>query len=111
LTGSHCFSLEFAGGDIMLDQELVENIRCLLSEEKCSYRAIARRLGVSRGAVKNIALGKRRTLAAPEDTRSGEFQPPRGMPRRCPGCGGKVQMPCLACYLRERAERLQSDRP
>jgi hypothetical protein len=88
----------------MLDREVIEEIGGLLLGGNRSYRAIARRLGVSRGAVKDVAEGKRRQRVPRARPRGDEFQPPRGLPRRCPGCGGKVKMPCLACYLRERNE-------
>jgi hypothetical protein len=25
---------------------------------------------------------------------------PSGPPRRCPGCGGRVQLPCVVCQVR-----------
>jgi hypothetical protein len=33
------------------------------------------------------------------------FVPPAGRPVRCSGCGGLVQMPCLACYIRRWRRR------
>jgi hypothetical protein len=86
----------------MLTRELVEEIRCLLFAGNCSQRAIARRLGVSRGAVQRVARGKYRLYAPLKSSANEEFQPPHGPRLRCPGCGGKVKMPCLACYLRNR---------
>ncbi|MCC6125869.1 MAG: hypothetical protein IT426_12955 [Pirellulales bacterium] len=86
----------------MICRELFEEIGKMLAGEKYSQRAIARRLGVSRGAVQSVARGKRRSYPPPTRSSGEGFQPPRGLHFRCPGCGGMVQMPCLACYLRKK---------
>ena len=86
----------------MLKPEIVLKILFLLKEKKCSQRKVAKIIGVSRGTVSAIALGKRklmRSLSAHEDA---SFISPQGPPRRCPLCGAKTQMPCLACQLRGR---------
>lgn len=97
----------------MIAREVFEEIRGLLTAGNYSQRTIARRLGVSRGTVQAVARGKRilygnrlrssgRDIIAPLKQMAGTgFYPPDGMHVRCPGCGGKVQMPCLACYLRK----------
>ena len=88
----------------MMTGELIEIIRGLLARENSSQRAIARRLGVSRGVVQAVARGRPRLRAPRERVTGNGFRPPAGMFLRCPGCGGKVQMPCLACYLRRQDE-------
>ena len=96
----------------MIATALVEEIRRLLREGGVSQREIARRLGVSRGTVNAIACGKRHDN--PVGNRRHEeddFTPPTGLPRRCPGCGGLTQMPCLACYIRARKEARTPPRP
>lgn len=84
----------------MLANTLVSEIRGLLADGGLSQRKIAQRAGVSRGTVNAIARGRR-----PDSTVRGPQPPddsiaPDGLPRRCPGCGGMVQMPCLLCYVR-----------
>jgi len=77
-----------------------EEIRRLLDETEWSQRKIARNLGVSRGTVNAIARGKRPNYAARRQAPSEPFTIPSGLARRCPICGAKVQMPCLACQVR-----------
>ncbi len=86
----------------MLKPALVAEVRRLLAEGKLSQRAIARRLGVSRGSVHAIARGKRpdRQPAEPLDEVRWE-----GPPARCPGCGGLVFLPCRACATRRAMAR------
>lgn len=86
----------------MIASGVVGEIRCLLEKGTLSQRSIAARLGVSRGTVSAIALGKRPDYEARRRLRGDDLIPPSGVPRRCPGCGRRVQMPCLACYLEHR---------
>lgn len=84
----------------MIATSVIEEIHQLLEEGRLSQRKIASRIGVSRGTVNAVALGRRdcgRVFRQPDET---GFIPPTGLPVRCPGCGGRVQMPCLRCYIR-----------
>ena len=93
----------------MIATALVEEVRRMLREGRISQRKIARRLGVSRGTVNAIARGRRRDDSAGGRGREeADFTPPTGLPRRCPGCGGLAQMPCLACYIRAKKEARQA---
>lgn len=83
----------------MIAQTLVDDVRRLLGEGRLSQRKIAARTGVSRGTVGAIAAGRRPDYAA---RRLEQFDSPSGPPVRCPGCGGRVRMPCLLCRLRGR---------
>jgi len=90
----------------MLKHQIVLKILFLLKEKKYSQRKIAKMLGVSRGTVSAIALGKRkfiRSLLAREDA---TFIPPQGPYCRCSTCGAKTKMPCLACQLRGKMRKL-----
>jgi hypothetical protein len=87
----------------MLAVSVVEQIEGLLREGRLSQRQIAQRLGVSRGSVAAIALGRHRRR--PARSAGADFLFPSGVPRRCPGCGGMVQMPCLLCRIRAAKER------
>ena len=73
----------------------------MLRKERLSQRKIAAALGVSRGTVNAIALGRRIDRRAGTSHDDSGFTPPTGRHKRCPGCGGLVQMPCLLCYLRQ----------
>jgi hypothetical protein len=84
----------------MLSMAIVEEVRRMLREGRFSQRGIAAKMGVSRGTVNAIALGKRPDRPARQMASDDGFLPPSGLPVRCPGCGGKVQMPCLLCYVR-----------
>jgi len=87
----------------MIDPSIVDEIRRLLAKRELSQREIARRLGVSRGTVNAIALGRRADRSKPP--RTDGFTPPSGLPTRCPICHCKVQMPCLACQVRRMKRR------
>jgi hypothetical protein len=84
----------------MIASDLVREIREMLAAGGLSQRAIAERTGVSRGTVSAIAQGKRPDYQPRNHSTEFGFIPPVGRPARCPGCGGLVLMPCLACYLR-----------
>ena len=86
----------------MIARSIVEQIRDLLREGSISQRKIACRVGVSRGTVNTIALGRRPDYAEGNGDSEEGFLAPQGPPRRCPGCGGMVLMPCLLCRLRAR---------
>ena len=83
----------------MIDESAVGEIRRLLAQGRFSQRHIAQLVGVSRGTVNAIAQGRRPTHP-PHRGGDDECVPPSGLPARCPGCGGLVQMPCLACRVR-----------
>jgi len=88
----------------MLDPETVTEIERLLAEDQLSQRAIARQLGVSRGTVGTIAAGRRPDYEAMRRSRQERETPtPSGPLRRCPECGARVQLPCVACHVRGRA--------
>ncbi len=92
----------------MLAPGLVAEVRRLLKENRLSQRNIARTTGVSRGTVNAIARGIRPDYPARPGRYRGDFVPPTGPLRRCLGCGGLVQMPCLVCYLRGLGRGRQS---
>lgn len=83
----------------MLAPTVVGEIERLLGEGQLSQRAIARRLGVSRGIVQLIAHGRRRLRREPAEPAPVSYGTKRGW-ERCPECGARVQMPCLLCHLR-----------
>jgi hypothetical protein len=85
----------------MIASDIVEEIRQMLAEGGLSQRAIAGRMGVSRGTVCAIAQGKRRDQPSQLYQQDMHFNPPAGAAVRCSGCGGLVQMPCLACFIRQ----------
>jgi transcriptional regulator with XRE-family HTH domain len=84
----------------MLALHLVAEIRRLLAEGKLSRRRIARLVGVSRGTVQDIALGRRQYEPRAATAENAE---PAGPPVRCPGCGGMVYLPCRLCEARRIA--------
>jgi transcriptional regulator with XRE-family HTH domain len=82
----------------MLAPRTIDEIRRLILSGNLSQRKIARRLGVSRGTVNAVALGKR---PRPHDRRlERPLAAPLGPVVRCPGCGGLVHSPCLLCRVR-----------
>ena len=85
----------------MIAPSVVNQIKRLLAEGRFSQRKIARMTGVSRGTVGAIAAGKRRDHEALSQSREEEPEEPAGPPRRCPGCGGIVYLPCRLCGVRK----------
>jgi len=94
----------------MIAPGTVTQIRRLLEEGTLSHRKIAERAGVSRGTVHAIASGKRPDYAPRRRNEREHFVPPDGPLRRCPTCGGLVQMPCLLCQLRSMHARQRASR-
>jgi hypothetical protein len=93
----------------MIAAEMVDEVRRRLREGRASQRRIAVELGISRGTVNAIARGRRPDYHVGQPPRADGFVPPSGLPARCPGCGAKVQMPCLLCYIRNRAREADGD--
>ena len=101
----------------MIAVAIVDQVKDLLARGELSQRTIARRLGISRGTVHAIAAGKRSDRVGRLQPKLGDgghessvglladFIVPAGLHLRCPGCGGKVQMPCLACYVRSLQQK------
>ena len=89
----------------MIDAAVEEQIEKLLNEDKLSLRAIASRTGAGYGKVHAIATGARAGCLPRSRRRRIEAAPPFDGPAvRCPGCGGKVRMPCFACRMEARRQ-------
>ena len=84
----------------MIAPAVVDEVKRLLREGNLSQRKISRQAGVSRGTVNAIARRKRPDCEARRRGHRDDFVGPNGRPARCPGCGGMVRMPCLACRVR-----------
>ena len=95
----------------MIAPSVVNQIKRLLAEGKYSQRKIARMTGVSRGTVGAIAGGKRPDYEAMTRERQSELEQPTGPPRRCPGCGGLVYLPCRLCRVRKLVAESHVARP
>jgi len=89
----------------MIAPKIVAEVRRLLEEKTHSQRKIARLVGVSRGTVGTIALGRRPDYDLRRSLCEDEGDEPDSPPERCPGCGGMVQMPCRLCRVREQIAR------
>ncbi len=88
----------------MIAPHVVTEVRRLLADGKLSQRKIAKALRVSRGTVGAIASGRRPDYPLRRSRESDESSlRPTGPPRRCPGCGGMVYLPCRVCQTRESA--------
>ena len=87
----------------MISNEMVEEVRRLLAEDKLSQRKIARLLRISRGTVGAISMGRRPDYEALRADSDDLLTPP-GPASRCPTCGGKVYLPCRLCRERHRAK-------
>ena len=85
----------------MLPQSKVEAVR-EMAAQGLSQRAIAQQSGVARMTVRRILSGERpdRAPSAADDD-LGLFRGPVG---RCPACGAKVHLPCLACEIAAKKE-------
>ncbi|WP_442484177.1 hypothetical protein [Aeoliella sp. SH292] len=87
----------------MLTPAQIEYIQHLISSnEESSYRDIATRAGVSPRTVSLVARGRRRADRRQDASRSESlvYEPAANI-GRCPNCGSRVVLPCVAC----RAQR------
>lgn len=89
----------------MLSQRTIAEISRLLTDTQLSHRKIAARLGVSRGSVDLIANKRRGLHGCCEDEPAEQLAPAV----RCPTCGGRVYLPCVACQVRGYRRRSQID--
>ena len=81
----------------MLTLKTIIEIQGLLEEGELSRRAIAARLGVSRGTVNAVANGQRGIWGKiPEDEKAGRT----AQAERCHECGYSVYKPCIICEAR-----------
>ncbi len=92
----------------MIQHSIVDEVKRLLSEGKLSQRKIAKHIGISRATVGAIASGKRPDYVQRPPKEDDLFQQ-TGPPRRCPGCGGVVYLPCRLCHVRD-IKRLDKQR-
>lgn len=89
----------------MITPQVIREVKRLLEAGQMSQREIARRTGVSRATVGSVAMGRRPDYEQLEQERAAQHWRPQGPPRRCPGCGGLVYLPCRLCRLREETTR------
>lgn len=83
----------------MLLPEKVQKVQELLVLGGLSQRQIAKRTGISRATIGEIAKGRRLPI---QRTPAHNVKPPlfSGPTTRCKTCGAKVRMPCFTCGLR-----------
>ena len=81
----------------MISEDTILCIQEILVQNIHTHRQIAEQCGVSRQFVSNVANGKR-TL---KNQRYKPFELNQENYERCPSCGCRVLMPCLACYLKK----------
>ena len=81
----------------MLTREKVERVRELLATEM-SQREISRITGVSRDAVRRIFKGRWQEMPSPQPMPHSTQLRGRRI-GRCPECGARVLMPCIACRV------------
>lgn len=79
----------------MLSQTKVNRIVELLEQKELTRRQIAKRVGVSHTSVYAIASGRRGAHGHEPNQR-----PPVRTASRCPTCGVRVYLPCVACRAR-----------
>lgn len=93
----------------MISHGMVDEIKRLLAEGTHSQRRIARMTRVSRSTVGAIANGTRPEYALRAPAHDDRFDAPYNPPARCPGCGGRVFLPCRLCRVR-RLKRIEAER-
>lgn len=90
----------------------IEQVEQLLQEGRMSQRAIARFVGISRGTVNAVALGRRPDYEAQaREAEAQKFRPARPT-ERCGHCGALLKIvPCVACRARRHARRRRQRGP
>ncbi len=91
----------------MYPNAVILEIRNLLDEGELSHRAIAEKVGVSRGVVDNIAGGRRGLHSLKDDRMRQSREHFQSIPKRCRCCGGLIFEPCLLCRTRNYQQRIQ----
>lgn len=86
----------------MLTREKFDAISKALKSGETSNRAVARRFGISHTLANKIRRRPERVRVFDPPT----IPEPRGEYRRCPQCGAKTQLPCVACAVKERLREL-----
>lgn len=84
----------------MLSVYKLLEIHELLQAREISQREIARRLQVSRSTVAAVAAGRRPIESLLQRAAEQFPDDDAGPVGRCPTCGGKVMIPCRACWVR-----------
>jgi len=80
---------------------IIHEIDRLLKESGLSHRKIAAKLGVSRGTISAIAVGRRGLHGKNMHDDARQPHPHASPPTRCPHCGYRVYLPCLICNTRQ----------
>ncbi len=93
----------------MLPLDKIKEVRRLLDDGGHSHRAIARRVGVSRGTVAAVASGARGMYGREPGQQHVGADGLSYLPERCAGCGGLVRKPCLLCRARAHAKRKRAE--
>lgn len=97
----------------MLKRHEVEWVK-YLSQQGLSRRAIALKTRFARDTVRKILDGNRPDYEAIRAEQESDVTPLFSGPiERCPTCGGRVYMPCIACHVRQfsAAELTPADVP
>jgi len=96
----------------MLSDERIKEVMRLLDAGKHSQRKIAKITGISRIVIHRIASGKRKLRPVTKNATWDEDRYKRPF-ERCPICGGRVQLPCIACVVRrlDKGRTLRVDGP
>lgn len=89
----------------MIDNAIIRKIQILVKQGRMSQRQIAKHTGVSRGTVQAVANGQRTEYSHSTSKSAVTWVVPSGQPERCPQCGGRVRMPCLACQIYESGSK------
>lgn len=84
----------------MIANEVIREVERLIAERQLSQRAISARTGISTVMVNRIAAGKRKIKLVAKVDRQHDSEQWRKPYYRCKGCGGKVQIPCLRCAIK-----------
>lgn len=93
------------GEAMKITAKLVRQVQKLWAAEKWSQRKIARKLGLCRKSVRRIVDVQRGLQVHRPDDEPPIDAPPAERPQRCPGCGGKVYLPCRLCAARRITQR------
>jgi len=98
----------------MLPDKRIKEVMWLLDAGKHSQRQIAKITGISRVVIHRIASGKRKLRPTVKNATWDEDRYKRPF-ERCPICGNRVQLPCIACIVKrldkEKTHRWERPEP
>ena len=94
---------KMGGRKKVIDEPMLMEILKLLEEGNLTQVQIGKKFGISAKSVSNISIFGRPNLN--EDLCTGYRAKIKNNAKKCPTCGRKVVLPCIACSIEQKKHR------